>query len=652
MIPSQYGAVGSCCVEKKAGRQSVLVGSNEVSEIVNLIRELPDCWGHASVEKGYLEIPGLFDEEGNAVEYGHKLRIFQGTSALGFTIYFDTDLTHVALFTDVKQVKGAAHVVSGVEFAWKPGAKKHLEIRLPKHDENYWPPTHPIHALCHRAFTNQQCHVIRPGLAGLFPKVTVDQWFRIQAIRAASDHLKSSLEKLCEGWVKFYKLSATPNYGLPRLEALDGEGEQIFGLTWIFPWAVSIIREFRPSCLELDGTFESMQPFTLEIIEAIIANEAIPIGLGISPTETITSYKRLHDHLAEAIGPDGEDLLKGIPILCDQGPALKGFKTLKGLVWLLCHRHLINGAGASSIGGDWFRRLLKAGNLEEAREIEKIIRIEMEALKGRKKILFRRSSYKPVLKAMLDAVRDDLHVNLDWWARWKREFCPTTSNAAESIHAQLNKRLHEARSFFSRLSIVKKYLWERFTQRDSLDRVEDRAANRWLKPDKFAKMSPGNRLYYFGLHTFAGDDGLRVPTGVYWRFQKEPTIPVDFPPPAWDFSDEPPPSTWLKDDPPAKAGAASGGKKPTEKNVVARPDAATDEYFARGREILRSALILGGCRKQKRQDFEDVVWAHGVDRGLRTKEAIGPDDEAGWRLAVYNQLGLLNPKRPRQTAPQ
>jgi hypothetical protein len=72
----------------------------------------------------------------------------------------------------------------------------HHEIRLPKQDANYWPPTHPVHALFHPAFTNQQCHVSRPGLAGVFPKGTVDQWFRIQEIGADSDHLKSSFE-LC-----------------------------------------------------------------------------------------------------------------------------------------------------------------------------------------------------------------------------------------------------------------------------------------------------------------------------------------------------------------------------------------------------------------------------------------------------------------------
>jgi hypothetical protein len=37
---------------------------------------------------------------------------------------------------------------------------------------------------------------------------------------------------------------------------------------------------------------------------------------------------------------------------------------------------------------------------------------------------------------------------LAWWARWARLGCPTTTNAAESVHALINELIRHAGSFF------------------------------------------------------------------------------------------------------------------------------------------------------------------------------------------------------------
>jgi hypothetical protein len=46
-----------------------------------------------------------------------------------------------------------------------------------------------------------------------------------------------------------------------------------------------------------DSTFESLAPYTLPILHAIVANESMPIAFGISPTETADAYSRIYDNI-------------------------------------------------------------------------------------------------------------------------------------------------------------------------------------------------------------------------------------------------------------------------------------------------------------------------------------------------------------------
>jgi hypothetical protein len=103
-----------------------------------------------------------------------------------------------------------------------------------------------------------------------------------------------------------------------------------------------------------------VRPYTLEVIEAIVGKESIPIGLGIAPTETEESADRLYKHAAEILGEEAEVCLRSIPLLSEQGTALWAFALKSNLRWFCCLRHRIQNAGPFSIGGDWMRRLLEA----------------------------------------------------------------------------------------------------------------------------------------------------------------------------------------------------------------------------------------------------------------------------------------------------
>jgi hypothetical protein len=249
-----------------------------------------------------------------------------------------------------------------------------------------------------------------PGLWRLFPGPVVAEIRRLHAHRAAHKNLKGMLENLCQGWARFLIRNGKDHpSSLQRLGTGKDKDDELFGMTWIFPWARSIIKP-RPNCIQLDGTFESMHPYTLEVLEAIFANESIPIGIGLSPSETEVSYTRLYDHLTDVLEGEDKERLKRIPFMSDQGQALKAFMTKKSLQWLLCRRHLIEGAGARSLGGDWIRRLLKCADLVEARICADAIKDEMKGLEAQArplKTIWAQTSYAVVVRGMLNAVEEN-----------------------------------------------------------------------------------------------------------------------------------------------------------------------------------------------------------------------------------------------------
>jgi hypothetical protein len=647
---SEHGSVALCYFKKKKARQPIQIGKRETSDAVDFVANIPDGWRHGNRGRATMKIPNVFGPDGRPIRFRHQMNIWHPKCKVEFTVYFDSEFWNVVIFADVSRLSKTVTSFMGMTFEWKDA--EHVEIRLPHHDED-WGAQHPLVELFHRAETHQQMHVIRPGLARMFPKSIVDDWHLTLMQRAADKNIRGELEALCEGFTKFYTL-AGDDYGLLRL-GRKGEGDQLFGLSWIFPWAAHVVKYLGPNCLELDGTFESMKPYTLEIIEAIVANESIPIGLAIFPTETAKSYHRLHTHLAEVLGPGGEELLQRIPILSDMGAQLGKFTRKKWLRWLICHRHLLQSVGASSIGGDWFRRLLDAGDLAEAKQVVDAIEIEQEALGRRGKILFRRDSHRQHLKAMMDAVRSNDVNQLAGWARWMRLGCPTTTNAAESIHARLNELCRHSQSFFHSLSIVKEYLWRRFNKRNSEKRVARRAVNKWCSQKQLAKMTPGNCIFYHRLHTFGW---CRWFTGFNWLF---PDMPDAVPgqsndvwpcgTPDWLSAGpkETPPEGWRDTRKTITVPATEGADPVQQKVEFETPDGASEVALRKGRQIFRTTKIISGCRKkdyQERQRLAKAVWDHGERLNLITKEAIGADQEAEWRVAVLEALGLL-PKKDR-----
>jgi hypothetical protein len=295
---------------------------------------------------------------------------------------------------------------------------------------------------------------------------------------------------------------------------MNADGDKLFGQTWVFPWAPEVFR-WAPNNLISDGTFTIMGEMCLEILHCVFANESLPCALAIFPTETAASYSALFESVDQVLIEHGmRDLLKKIPLVSDQGAGLASLVAQKGLTWYLCHRHLIENAGASSIYGEWVSRMLKCCCRVEFQAVAATIREEMK-LAGITEVscegLSPNDTFVRINRlgevAALRNVRlmlEEYHV--ERWGRWHRLLCPSTSNAAESIHAKLNRDAWTVRTFLMRLRLVKKLLFRRFEDRNCPLRVSRRSSTAFLRKKKreeregIVRTDPGWYEFYANLN--------------------------------------------------------------------------------------------------------------------------------------------------------
>jgi hypothetical protein len=646
---------------------------NERSDIIYFLSCMSDEWSPGRWRPSQFTV-----KDGAPSRPVEKFIVIRGPLGSEFTLYCDRAFRYVKLYHDPRKFdKGSfvagTRVEGGITFEWE--TPEHLVIRLRHSRETLFPAAHPLGLLTARVLSLNNLDRIHPGIARLFPTATVDRLVAEQASRAAKDNLKHALEDLCEGYVKFYYYVGD-GFGLLPVTIGDKKKKQgvwkLFGLTWVFPWAIPLLGQLLPGCFESDGTFKSLKPYVLEIWDAIFANESIPIGLGVTPTETATSYLRLYGHILEVLvnyGHFGEQYLKAFPFLSDQGAALREFVTTVGLLWLWCHRHLIEGGGAAGLAGDWIRRLLKCGSLEDAQAEARVIAGEIEAIKAAGQKPFAKACTQQLVLSMIAAAMSNCTSHLTLWARWWRLFCPTTTNALEAFHAVLNHAIHDVKTFISRLRNIKECIWARFNDRDKDKRVWDRAANRWIENQEKKKTvtTEGNRVFYERLHTFRRPPELMPPwapmpppVGKNWGFPRLPTIPTEFPQPEWIPINERLPPEWQTPPTPEQEAAwaesidvaVQAPAVPVAREVETGPgNGETVAYLTAGRRIIKTIRNLHKNEakwkdKKTRDGLAADVWGFGAALNLYQLKNIEAAQEVGWRLRVYDKYGVLRTLPP------
>jgi hypothetical protein len=350
--------------------------------------------------------------------------------------------------------------------------------------------SHPIRRLANFVFDQRNCRFIDSKIKKLFPGEIVNFLLHRQDREAHSSNFIESLHHNNKGVFKLYT-STQPNTPMQRL----GGGKYLFGLTYIFPHAVELLSKRIGNCVMLDATFKAMKPYVLSILHLIVRGESIPIALAVFPSENLDGYTRLYQDVIDILDKNRVNrwFLTGLPLVSDQGPALKALVGSFQLQWKLCHRHLIENAGASSPHGDWVRRILECCTIVECRRVIGVIRQEFELLDPTKRAEYQKSSNLSLLKRLIHAFacQCDRTTPLDWlgqfprpfdplpvqwWAKWMRWGCPTTSNSAESIHSWLNANKQEMKNaaFYGRLELVLKQLWSRIDKRNLVVRIQNR----------------------------------------------------------------------------------------------------------------------------------------------------------------------------------
>jgi hypothetical protein len=405
---------------------------------------------------------------------------------LVFDLYFNAKFTEFLLLLDSRQEPTGQKE----PFYWdfQPPVKEIASQPFARNN-----PRHPFVALSAGLRSVKIWPRLEDGVITLFPQAWNDTENRRLRYRDKANFI-GSLQDVCSpGWLRTFESTQANT----RLELMTDPtrppGEPIpglFGMTWVFPWAPAYF-SLLPNCMEGDGTFKIMADYTLEILHLVYANESLPVALAIFPSESGASYSSLFSHVDEILGfYHMAGLLNTIPLVSDQGSSLEKLAVERGLKWHLCHRHLIERAGASSDYGEWTARLLKCCSPEEFSVVADRVRGEMKAA-GIAEIddagltpaqvceLIRHKKDEPAgLKNLRLMLREH---QVERWGRWYRFFCPTTSNAAESIHAKLNRDALRVETFLMRLRLVKKLLFMRFDDRNSDLRVSRRSSGNFMR---------------------------------------------------------------------------------------------------------------------------------------------------------------------------
>jgi hypothetical protein len=386
-----------------------------------------------------------------------------------------------------------------------------------------------------------------------------------------------------------HTVRVTKENAVDKMEAVDGG--YLYSVYCIFPWVIDLLLK-EPKCAMTDSTFKAVKPYTLAILHLIFANESLPIGFALSPSETAQSYIGLYSMILDQLRafhsngqPAGAGFLLGLlasssrpgtsqnnwpenpneeeevlelqstpdqadtdedrldfeisalscvdkaivelpdvpdsppprqttgeapwsrclldlPIITDQGAALRAFVARFNLKWKLCHRHIIEAIGAKGRLANWVVRILQCFSRREFIRVRKTIVQEMYNI--RSTLDESNNAYISVLQ-LLGLRPGDGHPYCDiyCWALWLRLGCPRTTNSAESVNGRLNAEIKKDETWLQRVLSVAQHLKKRYETREQW---RDRSLKRNIKkcyPEDISNESPessARRIYYLHLH--------------------------------------------------------------------------------------------------------------------------------------------------------
>jgi ubiquitin C-terminal hydrolase len=231
------------------------------------------------------------------------------------------------------------------------------------------------------------------------------------------------------------------------------QGRDVLTLLWIPRWARKAYR--HSSYLQLDSSFRATRPFVYCVPQAIIRNEAVPLGFVMTPSECAFTYSFFMHRLWGFLGDDERTKR---PVLSDKGPGLGLFCRLYHLIQYFCHRHIIENWGAAGSLGMLAARVLRIVEKEDFLELRPQIVLEAE-------VLHRRGH---VTAQDLKNFRNWLYASPDDFAdgMWHRvpEGIARCSNHSERFHGVVNQAIKKdgCRTLANRLRVLEAEIQKRY----------------------------------------------------------------------------------------------------------------------------------------------------------------------------------------------
>ena len=247
----------------------------------------------------------------------------------------------------------------------------------------------------------------------------------------------------------------------------DGKEYTLEGLTYLSPIISSVIQVCK--YYQLDTSFYVFKDYVYCVPQFVVANCGIPLGIIIGRSEHAGLYTCLLRGVAQweqaLRKKTGIDLgilqkFKAMPFLSDNHSALASYARGNKLTQYLCHRHIIESFGASSLIAICVRMLLDCYSEEEFKLqldiANKIIQARFTRMEGKvpntfiegvnKYARFSNQSVTVDKKTLTITfhpilLENQQHSPINNWALWIRNGVSSCSNHAEAFHRVLNEMI-------------------------------------------------------------------------------------------------------------------------------------------------------------------------------------------------------------------
>jgi hypothetical protein len=241
---------------------------------------------------------------------------------------------------------------------------------------------------------------------------------------------------------------------------------EVIQLTYIHPKAIFLVENAH--YFELDSSFSALEPYVYSIPLAIINNNALPLGIQLSPTESSEHYQTFFQHLEQIIGIEG--VFKQKIWLSDQGSGIKKFVVDNAGMHFLCFRHLVEAIGSSTFAALIASRLLFTTGPEEYKiELTQALE-DMNLMIEEGEPSFSEKQQKQLCN-LFELQKIDNTISTQnsgepnyFQSRWNRSrFRVTTcSNHSERLHRECKDKTIHHTSVLQNLDIVLKVLDDKF----------------------------------------------------------------------------------------------------------------------------------------------------------------------------------------------